>query len=294
MLFRVEEAGVLTTIQDLGRHGYRHLGFPLSGAADLLAHRYANHIVGNPGSDATLEITMGGLTMEVMEPHLIAVTGADLFATINETALPLWKAVKVERGDELRFKGPVKGVRSYLAVSGGLDQEVILGSRSVYERAGIGRACQAGDFLAACRSLKKQDLSIEGRQLASSYLPIYNNEITLRVIPGRHMDRFTAESIKQLPDQRFMLAGSDRMGAKLHTDSPLNHKAGADILSEPVMPGTVQVAADGQPMILLADAQTTGGYTSLGTVVENDLWKVAQLQQGGTVFLKLEERWSGK
>ncbi|AOM81870.1 Allophanate hydrolase 2 subunit 2 [Salisediminibacterium beveridgei] len=292
MLFHIEEAGVLTTVQDLGRHGYRHLGFPLSGAVDPLAHRYANHIVGNPGSDATLEITMGGLKMEVLEPHLIAVTGADLDATINQNPFPLWKAVKVQQGDQLRFRGPVHGIRSYLAVSGGIEHEMILGSRSVYERAGIGRALKAGDFVFACRPVDKQDLAREGWQLASSYRPFYNNEITLRVIPGRHMERFTLESIARLATQEFTLAGSDRMGAKLHTGSPLKHKKSADILSEPVMPGTVQVAVDGQPMILLADAQTTGGYTSIGTVREEDLWQVAQLKQGGTVYLKMEEGWS--
>ncbi|ADH98506.1 5-oxoprolinase subunit C family protein [Salisediminibacterium selenitireducens] len=281
-LFQVKKAGVSLSIQDQGRTGYRNLGFPVSGALDPLAAKFANHLAGNQPSDAVLEVTMGNVTLDVLETAEIAITGADLDCRINGKKTEIWQTLLVREGDELLFKGPVTGMRVYIAVSGGFEGERILGSRSVCETAGIGCRFTKGDRIATCYPLK--DVKKHSRRIISPrQRPVYDRTISLDVHPGRHDARFTREALRLFQSGVFRLSAGDRMGAVLKGEEPLTHQSGADILSEAVMPGTIQVAQDGQPMILLMDAQTTGGYTSIGTVKEDELWKVAQLQPGGAV-----------
>ena len=281
-LFHIKKAGVSLTIQDQGRTGYRHLGFPVSGSLDPLAAKYANHLAGNQPSDAVLEVTMGGVTLEVLAPAVIAIAGADLDCRLNGNKTAIWQTLSVQQGDELSFKGPVAGMRAYVAVPGGFEGERILGSRSVCETAGIGRRFTKGDRIVA--SFQQNQTGQHSRRIISPrQRPAYENTITLPIHPGRHEARFTKEALRLFQNGVFRLSAGDRMGAVLKGEKPLTHVNGADILSEAVMPGTVQVAKDGQPMILLMDAQTTGGYTSIGTVKEDALWKVAQLQPGGAV-----------
>lgn len=284
-LFSVKKAGVPLSIQDQGRTGFRHLGFPVGGALDPLAAKFANHLAGNQPSDAVLEVTMGSVELEVLETSEIAIAGADLDFRLNGKKTEIWQTLFVREGDELSFKGPVAGMRAYVAVSGGLENEIILGSRSVCETAGIGRRFTEGDRIAACLPFKKAGK--RSRRVISPWQrPVYERTITLDVHPGRHKTRFTREALHLFQSDIFRLTAGDRMGAVLKGKEPLTHQNGADILSEAVMPGTIQVAEDGQPMILLMDAQTTGGYTSIGTVKEDALWKVAQLQPGGAVHFQ--------
>lgn len=281
-LFRVTKAGVSLSIQDQGRTGYRHLGFPVSGALDPLAAKFANHLAGNQPSDAVLEVTMGNVTLDVLASAEIAVAGADLDFRLNGQPTDIWQTIHVAKGDALSFKGPVAGMRAYVAVTGGFEGEKILGSRSVCETAGIGRNFTEGDLIHACRTSGVEKTQ-SGRMISPWHRPVYARAVTLHVYPGRHEHRFTREALRLFEDGVFRLSAGDRMGAVLKGEQPLTHQNGADILSEAVMPGTVQVAEDGQPMILLMDAQTTGGYTSIGTVQEDELWKVAQLQPGSAV-----------
>ena len=307
-LIDVLDGGMLTTVQDLGRFGYQRYGVPVSGVLDPLALRAANRLVGNTDDEAGLEITLIGPRLRFLAPATIALTGADLGATIDRQALPLWRTVQVASGSVLAFAGVRAGMRAYLAVAGGIYVPRVLGSRSTYVRSRLGgfegRALKAGDVLEipgeipilhatvrdarsggsdVGRGFSLAGVSVEGGQDASGGAPAGVRALTVRVIPGPQADRFTDEGMRTFLSSEYRVTPqSDRMGYRLEGPR-ISHLSGPDIVSDGTPPGAVQVAGDGMPIVLLADRGTAGGYTKIATVIGVDLRLFAQAAPGDVV-----------
>ncbi|MBL0387109.1 biotin-dependent carboxyltransferase family protein [Tumebacillus sp. ITR2] len=293
MSLRVLRAGLLTTVQDLGRTGFQNQGVVVSGAVDAFALRVANLLVGNSEGAAGVEITVRGPRLEFLKDRLIAVCGADLSPTLNGTAVKLWRPVSVSRGSILEFGAPRLGCRAYLALAGGLDVPVILGSRSTYLRGGLGRAMKDGDVVGTGRasawaSRMLQKLSSSDAKTASWYLspallPPYSPSPVLRVIPGNQFETFSQACRERFFQSAYSVTPqSDRMGCRL-AGTPLEVETTQEMISEAVTFGTVQVPPQGQPILLLADRQTTGGYPKIAQVAAVDLPLAAQLKPGDSV-----------
>lgn len=273
--------GAFTTIQDLGRYGYQAFGVPVSGCLDRYAHTAANALVGNPDNAATLEMTVLGPKLEFLRDAHIAIAGGDLQPILNGSPLPQWSAVKVGKGDLLMFKGVKTGCRAYLAIDGGFDVPEVMGSRSTYPRGGIGgidgRPLKAGDVLK-----KGGGNSHSLKTLPDDFIPDYPREINCRVIPGPQESFFeNRETFYGTP--YGVTAKADRMGYRLK--GPIlvfKPAAPQSIISEAVVPGTIQVPADGQPIVLMGE-QTVGGYAKIGALITPDTWRLAHLRPGDQV-----------
>ncbi|MDR6227529.1 5-oxoprolinase subunit C family protein [Desmospora profundinema] len=279
----VQKPGLLTTVQDEGRPGYQAYGMGVSGAMDPFALQVGNLLVGNLRGEAALEITMSGPELEWRRDAWIALTGADLSPTLDGVPLPLWKTVSVKAGQVLRFGGPRQGVRSYLAVAGGIEVKRVMGSKSTYLKGRVGgfhgRPLKKGDEVAV-GDPRLSGERLAGRALAGGERPSYRRESRLRTVEGPQADAFTAEGIRCFYSQSYTVTPqSDRMGCRLQ-GSAIQHRGSADIISDAIPPGAVQVPANGQPIILMADRQTTGGYTKIATVLSVDLPLVAQAAVG--------------
>jgi len=292
-IIHVLDGGLLTTVQDAGRHGFQRYGVPVSGAMDGGALRAANALVGNDDRAAALEMTLLGPRLEFLAPATIALTGADLGAVIGSAPLPAWESVTVPGGTVLSFTGARDGVRGYLAVAGGFDVPVVLGSRSTYTRSRLGgvdgRALKAGDVLRVLGTHPVADLVGAGlgarpvRQVPPALRPRYGNRHTLRVVLGPQEDRFTRAGVATLLTSAYRVTPqSDRMGYRLQ-GPPIEHTSGPDIVSDGSPLGAVQVAGDGMPIVLMADRGTAGGYTKIATVISLDVWRLAQAAAGDEV-----------
>jgi len=282
-LFRVRNPGPMTTVQDLGRLAFLDRGVPLSGALDPFACRVANLLVGNSEEAAVLEITVMGPTLEVLTPADIALTGAEMGMTVNQAPVRGWRSVRVNLGDIIRIPRAAQGCRAYLAVTGGIDVPLMMGSRSTFVRAKIGgvqgRGLIKGDILHRGAGL----LLDRPRELTGEWIPQYAPEITLRAVSGPQDDAFR-EGIDAFFGACYgVTQQADRMGCRLL--GPAVHRdreSPESIVTEPTMPGNVQLPADGQPIILLVE-QTSGGYAKIATVITADLSNVAQAMPGNTV-----------
>jgi KipI family sensor histidine kinase inhibitor len=283
-VIEIIDAGALTTVQDLGRYGFQRYGVPVSGAMDAFALRIANLLVGNAEDAAALEMTVTGPQIEVLDDTVIALAGADMQPEIDDLPAPTWRALPVAKGAILSFRGLRAGARAYLAIAGGIDVPVVLGSRSTYLRSHFGgfegRALQPGDRL--CRGAAPA--SIEARSMPASWLPTYVGSHRVRVVPGPQDDLFTARGMQTLVGSAYTIGSqSDRMGYRLEGPR-VEHAGAADILSDGTPAGAVQVAGDGMPLVLLADRGTTGGYAKIGTIVSVDLPRLAQSRPGDRIF----------
>ncbi|MFB4166047.1 biotin-dependent carboxyltransferase family protein [Alteribacillus sp. JSM 102045] len=283
----VKKPGMLTTIQDMGRFGYQSQGIPPAGVMDYYAYTIANMLTGNHLREAVLEITMTGPVLTFASKAVLAITGGDLQPELNGEKAPMWKTFTVEDGDKLSFKGPKQGARAYLAVSGGINGEETLNSKSTYVKAKLGgmegRALQKGDALTYT---VPSEILPTGKGVHSDLIPSYPSTQELRVIEGPESNTFTNEAIQSFYKLAYTVTNeSDRMGLRLNGPD-VSHVEKADILSDAVSFGTIQVASDGQPMILMADRQTTGGYTRIATVITVDLPKAAQLLPGQKITFK--------
>ena len=278
--------GLLTTVQDRGRYGYQRYGVPVSGAMDEFALRAANLLVGNDQGAACLEMTVLGPTARFLQDARIAVTGGDLTATLNGEALPRWQPVDVAKDSELGFRNMRDGMRAYMAVAGGIDVPLVMGSRSTYLPSGIGgfegRALAAGDVVSAF----PPDTAGPARRLPSGYEPpAYGSHHEIRVVMGPQADAFGQEAVDVLLGSTFTISlDSDRMGYRLE-GAEVSHATGPDIVSDGNAPGAIQVPGSGVPTVLLADRGTTGGYTKIATAISADLGKLAQAVPAQTVSL---------
>jgi biotin-dependent carboxylase-like uncharacterized protein len=282
-IFKIVQPGLLTTVQDLGRYGYQQYGVPVSGAMDNYALRIANLLVGNNEGAAGLEITLLGLRLQLIEASVFAVTGADLSPVLNNKPLPMWEAVTVGCGAAISFPRPKRGCRSYLAVAGGIDIPKVLGSSSTYVKSRIGgvagRPLRAGDCLKSGTARP----GILAGKLPPQYVPEYRNQSELRVILGPQDDHFTEKGIHDFLHSEYTISTeADRVGYRLQGPR-IEHKAGADIISDGIPLGAVQVPGDGLPIVLMADRQTTGGYAKIATVITVDVAKLAQAKPGDKV-----------
>ena len=298
---KVLRPGLLTTVQDLGRAGYQRYGIGLGGAMDLFALRAANQLVGNPETAAALEITLTGPSLEFEHDVMIAIGGADLSPTVDQQPLPLpqWRPSHLRGGTVLRFGQPLNGCRAYLAIAGGIDVPEVLGGRGTHLRARFGgfegRNLRAGDVVGIGRPspsierwMRKFPISealVTSAEwsVSQAALPPYGPDVTVRFIPGGCFDWLTAGSRERLLSTPFLITpDSDRMGYRLKGNK-LDLRASLDPISEPVCAGTIQLPPEGQPVVLMADCQTTGGYPRIAHVISVDLPLLAQLKPGDQV-----------
>lgn len=295
MSIRVLRSGLLTTVQDLGRWGKQRYGVVVGGAMDPFALRMANLLVGNDEGAAALEMTLLGPTLQFEQDALIALCGGEFHAKLDDNILPVWRPVFVPRGTSLNVGSAVSGTRGYLAIAGGIDVPHVLGSRSTYLHGKFGghegRALQDGDLL----SIVELTLAVSPQSCnwrIGSLIPAYDDNPTLRVILGSEFDWLTSTSQERLFAAEFEVTPqSDRMGYRL-SGPPLQFNSPRELISEGVCPGTIQVSADGQPILLMADCATTGGYPKAACVASVDLPLAAQLRPGARLrfaAISLEE-----
>lgn len=295
MSVTVIRPGLASTFQDCGRHGHQHLGVPVGGAMDQRAHQLANLIAGNERDMATLEITLLGPTLRFETPACIALAGADLGPAVNGEPAPMGRPLVMRAGDVLSFGSRRSGVRCYLAWHGGIALPHVLGSQSTYLRGGLGgfhgRALRKGDVLPLNAPLRTDTLEALARDLGqtSIYLPstLANNpRARLRIMRGPHTGLFTDEALRAFFGKPYRIANeSDRMGYRLQ-GPPLSVRENRQLLSEGASFGSIQVPADGQPIVLMADRQSIGGYPKIGHVATVDLPQLAQSMPGETVWFE--------
>ncbi|WP_174612934.1 biotin-dependent carboxyltransferase family protein [Virgibacillus ihumii] len=302
MSINVIKSGLLTTVQDSGRTGYQKYGVIVSGAMDASSSRLANLLVDNAPDAGVLEMTIAGPILEFQEDALIAICGADMAPEIDGKPVQMNKAVWIGKASTLKFSSVRTGCRTYMAAAGGIDVPPVMDSRSTYLRAGIGgfngRALQKKDALAVGTPSQYAAMRIEQMQnqagaehflemdwgVSLDPLPDYRDGAVIRTIPGRQSEWFTKESHALYLSEAFGVSTqSDRMGYRLNGPQ-LALENQKDLLSEAVSFGTIQVPPDGNPIVLMADRQTTGGYPKIGQVITADLPVMAQLKPGEKIY----------
>jgi antagonist of KipI len=278
-------AGFLTSVQDLGRTGLRQFGVSTSGALDSFALRVANLLVGNDEGSAALEITLGGFQMRFEDERIVAWCGGEFDVQIGSRFLPAGHVAHLQAGDELKFGRAQIGCRCWLAISGGIDVPVVLGSRSTDLRANFGglegRTLRDGDQLSLGEFRHSEIAAVAG---ISSWTAPHdwaspaNRHPSLRFIRGVDWNRFNDVTIQRFTQHGFTVSpDSDRMGVRFD-GSELKREDETDLISEAVAPGTIQVPPSGKPILLLGDCQTIGGYPKIAHVITVDLGIAAQLR----------------
>ncbi|RUO18465.1 allophanate hydrolase [Aliidiomarina iranensis] len=285
--FRVLKGGILSLLQDTGRLRYQHLGVTRGGPLDAKSASWANRLLDNDPDAALIEVTAGGLELESRTQIMVAVTGGDLNLTLNGEPQPPWRSFWVRQGDRLKFGTPRYGFRAYLAVSMGFQTQPVLASRATVQRDqlggldGNGGALKAGDEL-PCGHLPEEPIS---REIPMQYLPEISQDIVLNLIPGYQQQDFSKEAWQTLWHSTYSLSqNSNRMGARL--EGPAIVTPNKSFLSEGVSYGAVQVPANGQPIIMLEDRQTLGGYPKLGNILPLDGFRLAQCMPGAKIRFK--------
>ncbi len=283
MAMKVITPGALTTVQDGGRYGYQSTGIGVGGCMDMDSYRKANYLVGNEKGEAVLEFTLIGGMLELTEETVLALTGADMAPKQNGEPVPMNVPLAFQAGDVLELGMAGTGCRCYLAVAGGIEVPLYLGSRSTNLKCKFGgyqgRALQRGDVLEVGKSGKPYE-QLKDRECFTEEYP---NTVVVRVIEGPQEEYFTKKGKKTFYKSVYTVSDkSDRMGCRL--DGPaVESFDGTDIISDGIAPGSVQVPADGKPIVLLADRQTTGGYAKIASVCSFDIPKLAQCKPGNKV-----------
>jgi 5-oxoprolinase (ATP-hydrolysing) subunit C len=301
----VIRAGLQTTVQDLGRQGHRHLGVALGGALDRLALEVGNRLVGNRPDAAGLEVTFGPTVLRFPRATRVAITGTEFGATLDGKPVYSWWSLPVEAGQELTLQAARRGMRGYVCIAGGIDVLPMLGSRST-DLAGHfgglgGRALRDGDRLPVGVPSPRVEFSPQSPEFGVKapawcrfvlvHEPLRRGRhpsgvawaVPIRVLRGPEYDSFTPEAQQAFwSDEWLVTPNSNRMGYRL-AGTELKRTGKLDLLSHAVMPGTIQVPPNGQPIVLMSDAQTTGGYPKIGAVIQADLWKLAQVRLNAAV-----------
>ena len=284
MSITIVNPGMMTTVQDLGRVGYQQFGVSVSGVMCPRSAILANILVGNEDGEAVLECTMMGPHIQFNTANCIAITGGDLGPTLDGKPIPNYAAIAVQAGQILRFTMPKSGCRAFVSFAGGLDIEPVMGSRSTYMKAKIGgfqgRKLQKGDEI-KFRDPKEDLPKLDLRHMAPEFRP--RAEYTVRVVLGPQDDYFTDEGIATFLSSVYTVTPEfDRMGCRL-SGEVIAHKDGGDIISDGISFGAIQVPSSGNPIIMLGDRQTTGGYTKIAGVITADFRILAQLKAGDKV-----------
>lgn len=286
-MFTIVDPGALTTVQDAGRVGWGRYGIPPSGPMDAAAFAAANRLAGNSPGTAALEITLTGPVLGAWRDCLIAVCGAEFELWTGNLAVPTKHAVYLRSGHALRFGKRLNGARAYLAVDGGIDVPPYLGSRSTHLRGGFGglegRALRAGDRLPLGVDARSHPISGAGvRRLAPVRMATSGTPI-VRVVLGPQREYFSTETIDRFLGNRYeVTVAADRMGIRLRS-ARLDHAGGPGIVSDGIVTGSIQIPPDGQPIVMMVDHQTTGGYPKIATVIQADLPLLAQRLPGDEV-----------
>jgi antagonist of KipI len=280
----IRSPGLLTTVQDTGRFGYQRYGMPVSGAMDTFSMQLANILAGNQYDEACLETTLSGPEVIFTTAGAVAICGSDMSPCINGKPVQLNTTINVKRGEILNFAGLVSGCRAYIAFAGGIDVPKIMGSRSTCLQAKLGgfegRALKAGDEL----PLGEITGNILIKKIPKKIIPEYKDIAAIQIIPGPEMERFKPEGIRHFLTSEYTVTNSsDRMGYRLSGKAVDQNSANADIISAGISAGTIQVPGDGQPIILMADRPTTGGYSRIANIISVDLTLAAQLKPGDRI-----------
>ena len=279
--FSVKQPGLLSLLQDRGRYGAHNLGLTTGGPLDHLAFDWANRLIGNDANSTCVEIAFGGLSLEAEAETSFVITGAQAPCKLNGEAIPLWETLGIRRGDRLEVGFTSVGTRCYLAVRGGFDIAPSFGSSSTVLREKIGGIngdkLQAGDYL-PCRSAKTDN----HYRLAEKDQPVYGDSARLRVVTGYQQAAFGPSQQWRFFNSDYQLSERcDRMGFRLEGETVHSDMVG--MLSEGICHGAIQIPADGQPIVLMNDRQTIGGYPKIGSVIFHDTAGLAQLSPGAKV-----------
>nr|WP_283093233.1 biotin-dependent carboxyltransferase family protein [Acetobacter okinawensis] len=287
------ETGMLNSVQDAGRLGYRHLGVSTSGVMDRLALQCGNMLLNNPAEAACIEIQTFPFSVRFGSQTGFSVTGGHASITLDGKPVLPWFALCARQGDVLRIERPVAGARMYLCIAGGLDVPVVLASRSTQLRGGFGgwqgRPLQQGDELPLCNPYCVDEVGLvpPAQALALRAEDRDDKTVVLRVIPATDYMLFTGSSLKEFGSIGWQItAQSDRVGYRLKGGA-LRMMEPVELRSYGVVPGIIQVPPSGEPIIQMADANTAGGYPRIATVIEADLWRLAQARIGSFVRLQL-------
>jgi antagonist of KipI len=295
---RVMRGGFLTTVQDLGRSGFRQSGVPIGGALDPHALRIANLLVGNDELAAALEIAFGGLRLTLSDDRILAWCGGDFETRVGPNSIPAGHPFLSCGGEELIIDRPKSGCRAWLAISGGIDVPLVLGSRSTDLRGNFGgfegRTLHDGDEIPLGQNTERANRLIEKlrAEKVAHWKPPHDwssptqSEPVLRFVRGVDWSRFSDVTLQRFTTEAFaVLPDSDRMGVRFDAP-PLTRKENVDLISEAVLPGTLQVPPSGKPILLLGDCQTIGGYPKIAHVITVDLPIAAQLRAGDAVHFR--------
>lgn len=291
MSIKVITPGMLSTIQDGGRKGFAAMGFNASGVMDVRSYHIANALVGNFTDEAVIEMTYLGGSFKFLESNYIAITGADMSPKLDGVPVEMYTTVFVKQDETLTFSAAKSGMRAYIAVRGGIDVPVIMGSRSTNLKCKLGgfdgRPLKAGDIV-PCRDVYDE---FHKHLIHSAPKEDFgSDEITVRVLLGPQDDYFTDNGIKTFLNSTYTVTNeSDRMGCKLSGEK-IEYKNTVDIISDGIVFGSIQIPRTGNPIIMLADRQTTGGYAKIATVISVDLPLLAQARPGTKVHFKLIDR----
>lgn len=278
-MIKILNSGIFTTVQDLGREGFQDKGVPVSGAMDSLALIMGNILNGNDDNDSALEITYSGFKCEFLVDTTIALTGANFNYEINAKKVSMNETLYINKYDQLECTSVISGVRGYISFLGGIDVKDVLASKSTYIKGSFGgfdgRRLKSGDHLESNPS--KSSALKSKRVIAKDFIDSLYRDRPLKVILGPEEHRFTDEGIKTFLSSEYKLcADSDRMGYRF-SGNKIEHIDSADILSAPLTYGSVQVPGSGEPIIMMADRQTTGGYTKIAHVISFDRSFMSQL-----------------
>ncbi|MDP9651238.1 5-oxoprolinase subunit C family protein [Paraburkholderia caledonica] len=296
-MIEVLQSGPLVSVQDLGRTAFRHIGVSNAGAMDRISLQIANMLVCNDPEVAGIELTGCALRLRITLDCCVAIAGADARPVLAGKTLPPFWAARVPAGAELQLNVPSKGIRTYLAVSGGVDVPSVLRSRSTDFKANfggyMGRNLKAGDHVSVGQQSRVTEIPASGY---GAYFPrfqeVLEGRIVLRVIVAGEFRNLIEESQQAFWETEWNVSPSiNRMGLRLQGGAPLHLRQRTELLSHPIVPGVIQVPHDGLPIVQACDANTCGGYPKAGVVIEADMWKLGQLRPGDTiVFVPVDQQ----
>ncbi|MFA9375234.1 MAG: biotin-dependent carboxyltransferase family protein [Lachnotalea sp.] len=283
------KGGTYTTIQDNGRVGYQNVGFSVSGVMDKKAYRLANMLLDNHPKEAVLEFCMTGPCIKFLSDTFISITGADFSPKVNGFLVLNYKAIQIHKNDVLEFASSQNGMWGYLAFAGGMNSKPVMGSSSTHVRCKVGgfhgRCIKKGDYI-GLKELVAYLPQYLSRTVPTKFLENYQSE-KIRVICGPQNDAFTAKGIDTFFSSEYKVTEQcDRMGYRLDGNSIEHKECGADIISDGISLGAIQIPSQGKPIIMLADRQTTGGYTKIATVISLDIPILVQKRAGDKVYFE--------
>ncbi|RKF18083.1 biotin-dependent carboxyltransferase [Alginatibacterium sediminis] len=287
--------GVLSLVQDLGRFGVAHLGLSQGGPADLHAFCWGNRLLNNPSNSASIEIALGQASFKALADLSIAITGADMGASIDGISQANWQSFRLLKHQTLRFSGCRKGQRAYLSIEGGVQTKAIFDSVATVVRNQLGGLAQQGQDFSHGKPLQKGDKiafqasrehAKQGQQLVpTQFIPDYSETLKIGVIESYQNDAFEAVQKHRFYQSQYVVtAHSDRMGIQLK--GPKIESPVTGIISEGIVAGSIQIPANGLPIILACDRQTLGGYAKLGSVIKRDQWRLAQAKPGTKIHFE--------